>query len=65
MNPDQRPDTDGRRRRESSAARSTRIAFRTRLLGWVMRHSRSMHISTMTAKDIAHNQTMSYLPRLT
>ena len=27
-----------------------------------MQHSRSMHISTMTAKDIAHNQTLSYLP---
>ncbi|NQX12630.1 alpha/beta hydrolase [Microbacteriaceae bacterium VKM Ac-2855] len=63
--PEQRShdEADARRWRESIAARTTRIAFRTRVLGWVMRHSRSMHISTMTAKDIAHNQTMSYLPR--
>ncbi|NQX26018.1 alpha/beta hydrolase [Microbacteriaceae bacterium VKM Ac-2854] len=58
-----RDEADARHWRESIAARTTRIALRTRMLGWVMAHSRSMHISTMSAKDIAHNQTMTYLPR--
>lgn len=62
---DDRPrgDLEAGRVRPAIPDRTTRIALRTRLLGWVMGHSRSMHISTMTAKDIAHNQTMTYLPR--
>lgn len=54
---------EARRWRAAVQARASRIAWRTRMLGWVMRHARSMHISTMSERDIAHNQTMTYLPR--